>query len=675
MIDPARRHGCRGRWSVLMVILIAALLSTQETTAKEEDIDLTELSIEELLDLEVTSVSKKSEKWNESAAAIHVITAEDIRRSDATTLAEALRFVPGLAVAQIDASKWAVSSRGFNGQFANKLLVMIDGRTVYTPLFAGVFWEVQDTLLEDIERIEVIRGPGATLWGANAVNGVINIITRDARETQGALLSLAGGSEERGSLAFRHGGRLGGDGHYRVFAKRFDRDGTVLPDGSDADDDWRGERAGFRIDREKDRFHLTISGEIYDHEIGQGGSIPSFSPPFQRPIERPIEGRGGHLLAHLERTVAEGRDWSLKLYYDRTEYRSASLDDQRDTVDLDFQERRRVAARHEIVWGLGYRRIKDREMSTVFASFSDERHQDDLASAFLQDEIRFADGRARLILGSKLEHNDYTGLEIQPGVRALFELPSGDILWGSVTRAVRTPSRGENDVRLNLTVFPLPEVGLAQLSAFGNRELDSESLMAYELGLRLQPSPMIAVDLTVFWNDYRDLLTLVPGAPFFETAPVPHLVLPLEARNGQDGETAGLEVSLLWDPGKSWHLAAGYTFLELDLEDIPPETVPFLAPGDNPQHQAFLRIGIEPTARTEADLMLEAVDRLPSSAIESRFNLDARWAFHPRPGLELSLLGRNLLDDEEPEFSTTQIGTTIRHTIERSVEARLTWKF
>ena len=447
---------------------------------------LKELSLEELMDIEVTSVSKRPERLSETASAIQVITQEDIRRSGATRLPEALRLASNLEVAQIDSRRWAISARGFNSPFSNKLLVLIDGRTVYTPLFAGVFWDVQDTLLEDIDRIEVISGPGATLWGANAVNGVINIITKDAKDTQGTLLAGGGGTELRGFGGVRYGGAVAPNFRYRIYGKYFDRDGTVLPDGRDASDDWHQGQGGFRMDwdaSESDVF--TVQGDGYDGRISQAGADA-------------IDVSGANVIGRWSHTFYEGSELTLQLYYDRT-HRDipGEVSEDLDTYDVDFQHRFPLGERHDIVWGLGYRLIEDDVGNSPAVAFLPPQVSRQWFSGFVQDEIALVKDRVHLTLGTKIEHNDYTGFEFQPSGRLAWRLSEQQILWSAISRAVRTPSRIDRELFLR--------VDDPDLRIDGGPDFESEELLAYELGYRVQPFSRLGLSLAAYYNDYDDL--------------------------------------------------------------------------------------------------------------------------------------------------------------------------
>jgi iron complex outermembrane receptor protein len=558
--------------AALSSMVAGVCLASPSDTEPPLPADLTQLSLEDLMDIEITSVAKKAQKLSEAPAAVFVITNDDLRRSGVTSIPEALRMVPGLQVARIDANKWAITPRGFNGRFSNKLLVMMDGRSVYTPLFSGVYWDMKDTLLEDVDRIEVIRGPGAALWGANAVNGVINIITKRSEDTQGGLVVAGAGTEERGFGAVRYGGKLGQDNYCRVYAKYLNRDSGVFPSGEDGADEWDVLRAGFRMDWQgSGPDALTLQGDIYDGGAGVMAVTKSFDPHAPPTFDEDEGISGANLLGRWKHTVSDTSEIALQVYYDRTERNGIILDQIHDTFDLDLQQQFALGKRQEIVWGLGYRFVSDNIDNTFYGSWDPDSRDDDLYSGFVQDDITLIKDRLRLTLGSKFEHNDYTGSEIQPNGRLMWTLQEGHSIWAAVSRAVRTPSRTEEDGRLNTTVLPpgslLPLFpGYGVVSLFGDGNYESEELLAYELGYRVLPTDQFSVDIAAFYNDYSNLRTLEPGNPSLEVSPSPtHLVFPFTADNKMDGETYGVEVAADWRASDWWRIHASYTYLQIQL--------------------------------------------------------------------------------------------------------------
>jgi iron complex outermembrane recepter protein len=665
---------------LLLLLLFCLPAAGQPPSQPERPVDLTELSIEELLKVEVTSVSRRAEPISAAAAAVFVITQDDIRRSGATSIPEALRMVPGLEVARIDANKWAISARGFNGRFANKLLVLVDGRSVYTPLFSGVFWDVQDLLLEDVERIEVIRGPGATLWGANAVNGVINVLTRSARETAGGLVAASSGSEERGLLGLRYGGLLGESSAYRVYAKRFDRGSGERAAGGAGADDWSMSRAGFRLDSTLSGGGLTLQGDLYDGDVGETLTLQSLQSLLPRTLDTDMRVGGGHVLGRWQRTTAASSELVLQLFYDRTERAAALVDEDRDTFDLELQHGFAPAARHRVVWGLGYRRTGDDILGTEALSFQTARRTDELASAFLQDEVMLHPDRLWLILGSKLEHNDYSGFELQPNLRMVWIPRQRHTLWAAVSRAVRTPSRAEHDFRLSSQVIGpgglSPGSPPAVVTILGNPDFGSEELVAWELGYRAGLAPGLFLDVATFYNDYDRLRAPRTGTPFLVAAPAPpHLVVPIHLTNALNGSTYGAELAVDWRAAERWRLSAAYSYLRIQLH-APPGTDPasVIAEGESPSHQLYLRSSLDLPRGLELDLMARYVDELPAPAVDSYTSLDLRLGWRPLRRLELSLVGQNLLEETHVEFAPEVI-PTLPTGVERGVYGKLAWRF
>ncbi len=671
---------------LLIVVVLFIFLFSLPVVAQAglDQTDLTEMSLDELMNIEITSVSKKPEKLSKSSAAVFVITQEDIRRSGATSIPEVLRMVPGVQVARIDANKWAISTRGFSGRFANKLLVLIDGRSVYTPLFSGVFWDSQDTLLEDIERIEVIRGPGASLWGANAVNGVINIITKHTKDTQGGLISTGAGTEEQGFGNLRYGWKLGRNAYSRIYVKYFNRDDAVLESGSDASDGWKFLRGGFRIDWDvANHDSLTLQGDIYDGEVGQTLTIATPTPHFTRTFDDDGKISGGNVLARWKRAFTEASNMALQLYYDRTERKDAGFEDNRDIFDVDFQHQFAVGERQEIVWGLGYRFTQDDVASTFTISLDPDSRDDHLFSAFVQDDITLIKDLLRLTVGSKFEENDYTGFEIQPNARLLWTPHEQHSVWASVSRAVRTPSRADADVRLNQSVLPpgtlIPGSTVNEyISLFGDRNIESEELLSYELGYRIIPAKNLSADIAAFYNDYDELRTIEPGLPFIETSPAPpHLVIPFTGSNKMDGGVYGVELAANWRPVDWWRFSAAYTYLQihLHLDEDSGDTVSEAAEGESPHNQFSLRSSFDLKKDIELDLWLRYVDNLPSLNEDSYVTMDARLSWEPIKDLELSIVGQNLLDNHHPEFTQEIFINSTPTEVERSVYGKIAWRF
>jgi iron complex outermembrane receptor protein len=635
----------------VLALLFALLAGTgaappvlaQEDLAAAED--LKTLSIEELMQIDVTSVSRRSESLSRAAAAITVITGEDLRRSGVSSLPEALRLAVSLHVAQQTQRLWSISARGFNQGTANKLLVLIDGRTVYSPLFSGVFWDVQDILLEDVDRIEIIRGPGATLWGANAVNGVINVITKPAASTQGGLLVAGAGTEERGFGGVRWGGALGENGRYRVYGKYRDVDELAFADGRESVDDLQLRKGGFRADWKDADGGLTLQGDLY---AGHGGELNHGDQDFN----------GGNLLGRWSRRSSERSGLELQAYWDRT-YRLIPrlFEEHRDTWDLDFQHDARLGDRHTVVWGLGYRHTGDRVRPSPLIAFFPERRPQELFSGFAQDEISLRDDRLRVTLGTKLEHNESTGLEVQPNVRFSLAVNDDQTLWGAVSRAVRTPTRLDEDV-----VFFVPGTDAPLIQ--GSPDFDSEKLIAYELGWRSQLQADLSVDVATFYNVYDDLRSqeLTNGGR------------PIVLRNLANAETWGLETRLSGQPVARWSWLLSYALLEEDFSLDPGSTDPTRghAEAQDPRHRFLARSYLDLPGGIGLNAWLRYVDRLAFSKTPGYLEMDLHLGWRPSRTLELALVGRNLLHDHHPELGAA---SPQREEVERSLYGKVTWAF
>lgn len=642
--------------------------------------DLTELSLDELANLQVTSVAKQPQKLSQAPAAIAVLTQEDLRQSGVTTIADALRLVPGLQVAASDAHTWAISSRGFNDIFANKLLVLIDGRSVYTPLFSGVYWDSQDVFLEDIERIEVIRGPGAALWGANAVNGVINITTRSARDTQGLLTTGGGGTEERAFGGVRYGGKISDRAWYRVYAKTAFRDDSVLADGSDATDAWWMSRAGVRADWEPTiQDTLTLQGDWYSGESDQMYRLTSLNPPYLNVQPDDTEVTGGNVVGRWSRNFSDTASVQLQAYYDRSVRLSPLLREVRNTADVELQHRFSLGQRNHFVWGVGYRGAEDRIDDAFMVEVDPARRYTSLVNAFAQDEIALVPDRLRLTLGTKLERNSYTEFEFQPGGRLLWTPHEHHTLWASVARAVRTPSRMESDGRINLQVLPPGVAGpVPMVIAIAGRDgYDAEELIAYETGYRVQPWKALSLDLAAFYNDYDQLRTGEPGYVGPEGFPPPHNVAITEAHNNRFGETYGGELAATWQATDWWRFRGSYSFLRMQLHTRhrSADTTSASIEGQSPRHQVSILSSINLPANLELDCAWRFVDALPGYDIDSYLEMDARLGWRPSKHWEFAIVGRNLLDKQHPEFAPSILVGGQTAEVQRGIFARVTFRF
>jgi iron complex outermembrane receptor protein len=679
------------RLSLIMVILLP--LFSNGACAALPPVDLTELTLEDLMNIRVTSTSRRPQSVAESAAAVFVITQEDIRRSGVTSIPEALRMVPGVQVARIDGNKWAISARGFNGRFANKLLVMIDGRSVYTPLFSGVLWDAQDTVLEDIERIEVVRGPGASLWGANAVNGVINIVTKRARDTQGGLFVAGGGTEEQGFSTLRYGGEFNDDAFYRAYIKYFNRDSQEFIDDGHAEDDWQVGRAGFHMDWEPDDSPdaITVQGDIYRGVVGTTGRQFSLAPPFSQTVDTDDDIFGANLLGRWTHDFEDGSDMALQVYYDLVSGDELGIQLREQTFDVDFQHHFLIGDRNDIIWGLGYRLVGADFDDSFTVSLDDDHRTDHLVSAFVQDDITLVEDELRLTLGSKFEYNTYTDFEIQPTARLLWTPDEQQSIWLAASRATRTPSQAEDSAELNTVLapgdaanpFPNPFV----LSVLGDSHLSSEDVLAFELGYRIRPTNDFSVDVAAFYNIYDNLssvetesLVITPSPPF---PPVFCLVFPLPGclitgnsrfDNLGSAESYGFEVATDWRPESWWRLQGAYTYLHMDIDHDGAGGFTVHSEGRDPTHQLSLRSSFDLGEDWELDFWGRYVSELPERGVDSYFTFDMRLGWRPTDGVELAIVGQNLVSSDQLEFTPELVDTTPTE-VQRAVYGKVTVNF
>lgn len=624
-----------------LALLFSAAADSQVVFAPR---DLKKLSVEELMNVEVTLVSRTPEKLTEAASAIQVISNEDIRRSGATNVAEALRLSPNLQVAQVTASVWIISARGFNNIFSNKLLVMIDGRTVYTPLYGGVLWEQQNVLLEDVERIEVVSGPGGTLWGANAVNGVINIVTKHAKESQGIYASVAGGSFVKDMAALRYGGTLGKKAWFRVYGQHFDRDHTKLANETANMDAWQMTKGGVRLDwnaSEKDA--VALQADYYD---GRRKTAVATSPL-----------NGQNILARWSHTLSPLSDLSLQVYYDRY-YRADAptfSSDKMNTVDADFQHRFTLGKKQTIVWGAGYRYVKDDAHFTknAGAGILPRNKRLDLFNAFVQDEWLLTQ-ELHFSAGTKLLHNVYTGWEWQPNARLAWQ-KTRSTLWAAVSRAVRTPSRFDVDYFLPMTLQP-PNVP----SVAGGPDFVSEKVLSYETGYRLQPNRQSSFSLSVFYNVYSDVYSVEakPGT------------LTYQIQNGSEAKSWGAELSANYQVVPAWRLRGGYTFFAKDIAAKKGHSFNPGYLGNDVRNQGLVQSIVDLPLHLQFDIAARYLDPLAktfaTAAVPSYLTLDARLAY-AHGGWELAVVGQNLGQKNHTEFGTANIP--------RSVYAKISARF
>jgi iron complex outermembrane recepter protein len=649
----------------LTVLLFLPGLAASEEPRNDQD--LMDMSLDQLMDVKVTTASKKEQRISDVSAALYVLTSEDLRRSGATSLPEALRLVPGIHVARIDASKWAISSRGFNDRFANKMLVLVDGRSTYSHLFSGVFWETQDIPFEDIERIEVIRGPGATVWGANAVNGVINIITKSAEETQGVQLGCGGGTSDQGLVNARYGTRLGQASWLRMdagFSGR--RNGWVAP-GRTAHDNWSIGRLGFRVDtRHGTDDAIQVSGNAFSSRYSNMTVMPQLNAPYSATVLSTDPFSGASILGRWTRRYSAGNELSVQSYWDHTKYDVRSfLSQQYDILDAEAVNRLRLGSRQEFVAGLELRSISDRVVHSGSSVVLDPAYlRTHLLSAFLEDEVSFLDRRLTTTVGSKFEYCQASGWEIQPNVRFLVHPAEKHTLWAAMSRAVRTPSRVDESMRYTLAVYPPNTFGPGTppviVQVRGNKDVKSENLVALDAGYRCQPSDHFAVDLATFLNRYDHLRNSRIEAPEMSMVDgSPYMVLPYMLANGIKGKTYGGEVTLDYRPQRTLRLSGTYAYLFMKMDNPPVGdlTQTVVEDGSDPAHKVVIRGSYDLTPRIETDLAVRYVGKMANGKVPSYAVADLRGEYRWLPTLSTWISVNNLFSAHHMEFTSEALAT------------------
>ncbi|HEV7512704.1 MAG TPA: TonB-dependent receptor [Candidatus Acidoferrum sp.] len=655
----------------LLTIFTPQSYSNSPQNDPEANAPLKQLSLAQLGSVEVTTTSKEPETVWRTPAAIYVITQEDIRRSGATSIPEVLRLVPGVEVARIDSNQWAVGIRGFGSSFSKSVLVLIDGRSVYTPLFAGVYWDVQNVLLEDVERIEVIRGPAGTVWGANAVNGVINIITKSSKDTHGGLAAVSGGNVEQGSGRFHYGGGYRTNVNYRVYGMAFGRAPGFHSD-RDNFDDWQVGQGGFRIDWDNQkRDTLTLQGDLYKGSVGQIVNIGYYSPPASINVVGSQDVSGGNILGRWRRTVDAG-DIQVQAYYDRTYRLGPQLGETRNTFDVDFIHHLTFLPRQDFIWGVGARWSPSDLIQTVATvDFLPHHQSDNIYSAFLQDQIAIVRDKLQITIGSKFEHNIYTGWELQPSARLLWTPSVHQTIWGSISRAVSTPSRVDENLQLTgFTTIPVPIF----FRIAGNPKFVSETLLGYEVGYRRLITPRLYLDVSLFHNNYNNLTSFGNFTLSVETNPSPaHLLLTVPWTNGILGNTNGGEISPDWKVSHWLELKASYSYVSLDLKNMPGNTdagTLGLDQGSSPRHQVVVQSLFNLPKRFEFDPTYRYVSALPAQSVKSYSTMDLRFGWRFAGNVEASVVGQNLFQPNHMEFGFSP-GPMVG--VRRSVYGQITW--
>ncbi len=649
------------------------------------------LDLEQLMNMEVTTASRKSQSLSHTSAAAFVITQEDMRRSGATSLPEALRLAPGVEVGQISASKWSVTIRGFNGRFAGKLLVLIDGRSVYTPSFSGVYWEMHSPLLEDIERIEVIRGPGATLSGANAVNGIINIITRPSQDTQGGEVNLVAGNQQQLGSA-RWGGQISDAASYRAYAKVEHENAQKALDSTAVQDDFERYQIGLRSDWGKlGDEHYILTAEAAHLLQGESLNLPDVSlPSLGYLAHTTADIHSGHVLGHWEKALALDSDISVQAYVDSYDRNSLEYDESSFTANLDIQHHLLLGKRHDLVWGAAYRHSTNSVNSQIVFDITPNNQSLNIFSAFMQDEIELLEDKLWLVAGIKAEDSEYSNLEWQPNLRLLWTPSHNDTLWASVARAVRLPSRADRSVEqykfsaqyitVPMSPFPMPLL----LAAKSDPDFQPEEVLAYELGYRTQLKNKLLLDIALYYNTYDQLrdvafLGMLSGTHFLYTNS--------QLQNTIKGSTQGVELAIDWQPNTEWRWQLAYNLMDMNLKsDLPLEQI--LPPGSassyeqgSPMQQLSLRSSWRVQANINADAWLRYVGAAPMMGAlggspyptPDYLTLDMRLAWSPTKHWEWALIGKNLLSSSHLE--AVEEFWRVPTEIQRSLMATMRWTF
>lgn len=663
----------------------AAILSygsrdLQGAVDSHED-DLKRLSLEQLGNIEVTTVSKEPERAMKTTAAIYVITQEDIQRSGAVTIPEALRLAPGVEVARVDSHTWSVGIRGFGSNLTRNVLVLIDGRTVYSTLLAGTYWEVQNVVMDDVDRIEVIRGPGGTIWGPNAVNGVINVITKSTKETHGVMVTAEGGNSRHGLVNAHYGGESSKGLDYLVYELGFYRGPQYHPDSVNFDS-WRAIQAGFRTDWSvASRDSFTFQGDAYDEGVGTAATVANYTVPYSQTLYGTEQLSGGNILGRWRRVFKEGNNFEFQAFYDRTNRKGPNFEDLRDTYDVDFLDRFRLPGRQQISWGLGARFSHgDNPIVVPGLTFLPQVRTNRLLTAFLQDEIALIAERLKFTFGTKFLETNYTGLHLEPTGRLLWTPAKNQSVWTAFTHAVRTPSDAEeNFTLLGYTGSTLN--GLPVFARFNpNPKFRSEELNGYEAGYRLLLRRSLYFDVAAFYNHYGDLFSEdIVGAPFVETNPSPaHILIPAAFGNGLRGTTKGIELAPEWRPLPSWRLRGSYSYLQMNIKKSPGSLDVGTAPvvnGSSPKHHFSIQSDIDFAKVFSIDLTLRYVDALPEVAPGERIAAyatgDARFDWKVNRQFKLSAVGRNLFQPRHFEFGGVDPGPPVGTV--RGAYCQITW--
>jgi iron complex outermembrane receptor protein len=665
-----RLHTAAGRSLALLMLLAGATPAAGQGRPVALP-DFARASLEDLMKIQMTSASRKEQRAGDVPSAVFVVTADDIRRSGMRTLPELLRLVPGVQVAQINSSSWAVSIRGFNDQFANKLLVLVDGRSIYKRAFSGVFWDAEDLVLDDIERIEVIRGPGGAVWGANAVNGVVNIVTKSAASTQGALVHVEAGTFDRAQATLRYGGALG-SAHYRLYSQVTGRGDTQLAAGT-PDDDWRALTAGGRVD-----WTRGPSEWMLDSSVGGGAAhttwlLPASGRPDLAPrTDVPVSFRQGSVLGRWTRHAADGSSLQVQSSFAMmTRVDFVPLDER--SFDIDLQYHRWARDRHDVVVGGGYRVVNATTGENFAVSFAPSPINTAVLSAFLQDEIRLTD-RVSLTVGSKVERATFADWGLQPAARVMWRVTDRQRAWAAASQALRTPSTADLALHYRAVVIPGQTPPLV-IGAVGDPGYDVENFVSLEAGYRVELGAAAFIDLAAFHGRYGGLPVSTPLAPVLESVDgQAYIFAATRASNGLTAQTRGVEIAAHVTPVPGWRLDGSYSVFRLTPGDGALPTVPPTAPidGNAPAAQWRLHSGVTLAPRTEIDASLFHVGRLERLGVAAYTRADARVDVRLTPHLSLAAVGRNLLAASHPEYTSVVVAAT---RVPRNFTMQLVWSY
>ena len=664
------------RKAMLSLVFYPCLLSAATQPTDRQAQQLKSLTLEQLGNVEVTTQSKEpTEVWN-TPAAIYVLTADDIRRAGVTNVPDALRLVPGVNVFRVNGSRnWAVGIRGLADQFSRYVLVLIDGRSVYTPLFGGVLWTINSVMLEDIDRIEVIRGPGGIIWGADAVNGVINIITKHSQDTKGALMSTGGGNVDQNTEDFRYGSEHNG-WTWRANAFGFVRSPEYHIENQPNYDWSRDVQAGFRLDRVSGRDEFSLQGDAYWGKFGDAQSLSTYDPAATFISYKSTDVSGGDLRTRWRRRFSNKSDIYLQAYWSHDHRIGSNFGEERDNYDVDFLHRLPATTHQQFTWGAGIRISPSTTRHTVPTDgFNPAGRTESIYSGFLQEEFRLVPGKLSLIAGSKLEHNNYTGFEYQPNVRMLFTPTEKFSAWASIARAVRIPDRVNEDIQNDIYV---PSPGLIFLRLNGNHNLISERLIAYEGGFRTLIAPRLYLSATGFYNAYRNIIAvgaLKVGTPTVPPYPPGTRLFTVNYINGIHGATDGAEVGPDLQAASFWRIRPGFSYLNVDLSNEPGSTNTLTLNslrGSSPTYQAFIQSNVNLPRHFEFDQSFRYVDSLPAQKVRAYTTADARIGWNPSKNFSVSVTGQNLLQPHHAEFGIDPPPTV---SIKRGVYAKLVWSY